>query len=53
MLTRTGKLVIAGGVIGLVLIIFGIIVDHVPAIVMKKSVPIGKLYGRRRDLFVF
>jgi len=35
-----GKLVIAGGVIGLVLVIFGIIIDHVPGILMKKSVPI-------------
>ena len=42
MLTRMGKLVIAGGVIGLVLVIFGIIIDHVPGILMKKSVPIGK-----------
>ena len=41
-LTRTGKLVIAGGVIGLLLVVFGIIVDHVPSIAMKKSVPIGK-----------
>jgi len=40
MLTRTGKLVVAGGVIGLLLVIFGIVVDHVPGIIMQKSVPI-------------
>lgn len=40
MLTRLGKLVVAGGVIGLLLVIFGIVIDHVPGIVMKKSVPI-------------
>jgi len=40
MLTRIGKLVIAGGVIGLLLVIFGIIIDHVPSILMKKTMPI-------------
>ena len=42
MLTRTGKLVIAGGVVGLLLVIVGIVIDHGPGIVMKKSVPIGE-----------
>ena len=40
MLTRLGKLTVAGGVIGLLLVIFGIVIDHVPAIVMQRSVPI-------------
>jgi len=35
-----GKLVVTGGVIGLLMVIFGIVIDHVPGIVMQKSVPI-------------
>jgi len=39
-LTKLGKLAVAGVVIGLLLIIFGIVIDHMPGIMMKKSVPI-------------
>lgn len=40
MLTRLGKLVVAGGVVGLILVIFGIVISQVPGIIMQKSVPI-------------
>ena len=43
-LTKLGKLAVAGVVIGLLLIIFGIVIDHMPGIMMKKSVPIGQSF---------
>jgi len=40
MLTRTGKLIIAGLVVGVVLVVFGVVIDHGPGIIMRKKLPI-------------